>query len=443
MLFLMSLSLSLSFSLRATALCCAHASLRSLFVLTALATASAASDKAEYRLQAGDVIEIRVAGMPELQQRVTVQGDGEISLPLLGTLTVAGSTTSNARAKIQAALATKIFRLTTADGRERPVAIKFDEVSASVVEYRPLYIQGDVMKPGELAYRPHMTVRQAIGGAGGYYQLRLLTMSAVRDVTDLQGEYATLWTSLAKERLNIWRLTTELDASKDSIADDAEPDPGLLKDVPLPKTMLTNLSSGEAAHLKVRKVHFQREKSYLIQSIAQAGEHIAALEEQQKKEEEGTEADLAELQRVTELFKSGNLVMPRITEARRAVLLSTTRQVQTRTELINAIREKSQLSRQLEKLPDELNIGLLKELQEARARLSTVQSKLQAIGEILPYAAKPAEASEQAKVPKITIFRNDLNGERVLDANGDTELRPGDVVEVKLIQSETNQAAVR
>lgn len=430
-------------SVRAIAVGCAQASIGLLFGLTTLATASSAGDRAEYRLQAGDVIEIKVAGMPELQQRVTVQGDGDISLPLLGTLMVAGSTTSDARAKIQAALATKVFRLTTADGRERPVVIKFDEVSASVVEYRPLYIQGDVMKPGELAYRPHMTVRQAIGGAGGYYQPRLQTMSAVRDVADLQGEYAALWTSLAKERLNIWRLTSELEATTNSHDGDAEPDPRLLQDVPLPKVILATLASGEAAHLKVRNANFQREKSYLVQSIAQAGEHIAALEEQQRKEDEGIKADLEELQRVTDLFKNGNLVMPRITEARRAVLLSTTRQVETRSQLIDAIREKSELSRQLEKLPDELHIGLIKELQEARARLSTTQSKLQTIGEILPYAATSPDTRESAKVPKITVFRNDFNGERSLDASGDMELRPGDVVDVKLLPAETGHAAVR
>jgi polysaccharide biosynthesis/export protein len=406
-----------------------------LAAFAAATTAAAQTAQTEYRLQIGDVIEVRVAGMPELQQRVTVEGDGEISLPLLGTVVVAGSTTSAARAKIQAALATKVFRLTTADGRERPVMIKFDEVSASVVEYRPIYVQGDVMKPGELTYRPHMTVRQAVGGAGGYYQLRLQTMSAVRDLIDLQGEYAALWTSLARERLLVWRLTSQL-------GETAELDPKVLEDVPLPKTTLAQLISVEAEHLEVWKSDFQRESAYLTHSIAQSGEQISALEEQQKKENEGTKADLRELERVTDLFKGGNLVMPRITEARRAVLLSTTRQVQTRSQLIQAMRDRTDLTRKLEKLPDELRIGLLKELQEARVRLTTAQEKLQIIGEKLPYAIKPVAATDMEKTPRITVFRNDLRGERTFTGNGDTELQPGDVVAVVLVPSETHGEAV-
>ncbi len=407
-----------------------------VLVLAAFAAATTAAAQTEYRLQIGDVIEVRVAGMPELQQRVTVEGDGEISLPLLGTVVVAGSTTSDARAKIQAALATKVFRLTTADGRERPVMIKFDEVSASVVEYRPIYVQGDVMKPGELTYRPHMTVRQAVGGAGGYYQLRLQTMSAVRDLIDLQGEYAALWTSLARERLLVWRLTSELGEA-------TELDPKVLEDVPLPKTTLAQLISVESEHLKVWKSDFQRENAYLTHSIVQSGEQISALEEQQKKENEGIKADLEELERVTDLFKGGNLVMPRITEARRAVLLSTTRQVQTRSQLIQAMRDRTDLTRKLEKLPDELQIGLLKELQEARVRLTTAQEKLQIIGEKLPYAIKPVAATDIEKTPRITVFRNDLRGgERTFTGNGDTELQPGDVVAVVLVPSETHGEAV-
>jgi polysaccharide biosynthesis/export protein len=407
-----------------------------VLVLAAFAAATTAAAQTEYRLQIGDVIEVRVAGMPELQQRVTVEGDGEISLPLLGTVVVAGSTTSDARAKIQAALATKVFRLTTADGRERPVMIKFDEVSASVVEYRPIYVQGDVMKPGELTYRPHMTVRQAVGGAGGYYQLRLQTMSAVRDLIDLQGEYAALWTSLARERLLVWRLTSELGEA-------TELDPKVLEDVPLPKTTLAQLISVEAEHLEVWKSDFQREHAYLTHSISQSGEQISALEEQQKKENEGIKADLEELERVTDLFKGGNLVMPRITEARRAVLLSTTRQVQTRSQLIQAMRDRTDLTRKLEKLPDEVRIGLLKELQEARVRLTTAQEKLQIIGEKLPYAIKPVAATDIEKTPRITVFRNDLRGgERTFTGNGDTELQPGDVVAVVLVPSETHGEAV-
>ena len=404
-------------------------SIPSALALAATSISPAAAVGGEYRLHSGDVLEIAVVGMPELKQRVTVQVDGGISLPLLGTITVAGATIADARAKIQAGLATKVFRHTGTDGRERPVVIKYDEVSAAVVEYRPIYVHGEVMKPGELTYRPNMTVRQAVGAAGGYYELRFQTYSVARDVIEVKGELASLWVSLAKERLLIWRLSSELDEASGLDGD-------VLQGIPLPTETLGKLKATEAAYFDIRKSDYEQERAFLEKSIAQVKAHIEALEAQQIKEDEGIAADIEELNRVTGLFKSGNIVVPRITEARRALLLSTTRQIQTRSQLIETQRRQIELVRQLEKHPDQKRINLLKELQEARVRLGAVQAKLQAIGEQLPIIFQWSNG-QKGKSPRFTVHRKDLRGERSFAGDGDTELQPGDVVEVAMTPAET------
>src|SRR4030081_2152047 len=68
---------------------------------------STAAAEAEYRLKVGDVIEISVVTVPELQRRLTINLDGSITLPLLGTVAVAGLTPSQAQVKIQVGLAAK------------------------------------------------------------------------------------------------------------------------------------------------------------------------------------------------------------------------------------------------------------------------------------------------------------------------------------------------
>jgi polysaccharide export outer membrane protein len=140
--------------------------MRSL-LLTAAFLCSVAPAKAEYRLHPGDVIEISVARLPELKQRAPVQINGTISYPLLGTIPVADLSPAELQAKVQAMLAAKVFRQRTADGRENLVTIEADEVTATIVEYRPIYVDGDVSKPGALVYRPQLTVRQTIHFAGG------------------------------------------------------------------------------------------------------------------------------------------------------------------------------------------------------------------------------------------------------------------------------------
>jgi hypothetical protein len=106
--------------------------------------------RSEYRLDAEDVLEISVAGVPELKQRVTVGADGTISFPLLGVVTVAGLLPSEARSTIQSNLATKIFRQRAADGRETVAVIELDQVTVSVAQFRPAFVNGDVSKPGQV-----------------------------------------------------------------------------------------------------------------------------------------------------------------------------------------------------------------------------------------------------------------------------------------------------
>ena len=53
--------------------------------------------RGEYRVQQGDTIEISVAGIPELRQKTTVQSDGAVAFPLVGSLPVEGLTPAELR----------------------------------------------------------------------------------------------------------------------------------------------------------------------------------------------------------------------------------------------------------------------------------------------------------------------------------------------------------
>ena len=76
-------------------------------VLLALPTQANAAD---YFVEAGDVFEISVGGLADMRHRATVQLDGSISYPLMGSIKVAGLAPEKVRAKIQATLLGKPFR---------------------------------------------------------------------------------------------------------------------------------------------------------------------------------------------------------------------------------------------------------------------------------------------------------------------------------------------
>jgi polysaccharide export outer membrane protein len=383
--------------------------------------------KAEYRVDVGDVLEIAVAGVPELRQRVAVQLDGSISYPLLGTFMVAGLPPSEVRAKIRTVLPTKVFRQRAPDGRENVVVIEPDQVTANVVEYRPIYVNGDVSRPGEQVYRPLMTVHQAVALSGGYEVMRFRMNNPFLDSADFRSDYESLWIEFAKEQAHVWRVRAEL-GEEDTL------DPKGLRDVPIPADTISQIARLEAEQLKARQDDYLREKEFLRLGIKHADEQTAVLSEQLQKEEAGLQADTQDLQRVTDLFGKGAVPIPRITDSRRAVLLSSTRKLQTISQLMITKKQRDEFSRQLERLDDLRGINLHQELQDAGVKLNQIRAKLQGVGEKLQYTAlvRSQLIRGGGSKPQITVARKENKNWERFAAEEDSELQPGDVVEVAL-----------
>lgn len=383
--------------------------------------------KAEYRVSVGDVLEVTVAGVPELRHRAPVQMDGNISLPLVGLLQVAGLPVQQIRVKIGAALTSKVFRQRTPDGREVVVVIDADGITTTVAEYRPVYVNGDVSKPGEYTYRPSMTARQLVAIAGGYDVMRIKMNNPYLESADLRSEYGSLWTEFAKEQSHMWRIKSELGEA-------AQISPVALTDVPLARSAISEIVNAEAEYLKVKQKDHQQEKSFLERGVRQADEEVRVLSEQQKREEEGFQSDLEELQKAQELFARGNLTSPRLSDARRAVLLSSTRKLQTSAQLMQVKKQQDELVRKLTKLDDQRRLDLFRELQDTSLRLNQIRERLQSVGEKLQYTAmvRSQLAGGGGSKPSIAIIRKGEKAPERMTANEDTELQPGDSIEVTL-----------
>jgi polysaccharide export outer membrane protein len=221
-------------------------------------------------------------------------------------------------------------------------------------------------------------------------------------------------------------MSTEL-GEKDNL------DQKLLADVPIPPSRKAEIVSVEAEHLRTEQADYEREKAFLQHSIKQGDEQIKVLSEQNTKEEQGVQADAEELQRVNELFGKGALPSPRVTDARRAVLLSSTRKLQTAAQLMQVKKQQDDIARQLERLDDQRRIKLLHDLQDARTRLGQVRAKLQSTGEKLLYTAARSQLVRGNELKQeFTVIRTSKSArERIIVAQ-DSELQPGDVVEVAL-----------
>ena len=118
-----------------------------------LSFGSFANDSQNYILGAGDKIEIKVFGQPDLDVTSLLGNSGEINYPFLGKVKLVGLSVSQVEQTIISGL--------------QPDYLVKPNVYAQVLEYRPFYIHGEVKKPGGYPYQPAMTVNQAIALAGG------------------------------------------------------------------------------------------------------------------------------------------------------------------------------------------------------------------------------------------------------------------------------------
>jgi polysaccharide export outer membrane protein len=404
---------------------CLPAGLACCLLAPGPALAAESGVPAQYRVHAGDVIEISVAGLPELRMRGAVQTDGAISVPLLGALNVAGLTPAEMRKTIQRALAQKIYRQHALDGREVLVVIQADEVGAAIVEYRPIYVNGDVAKPGELMFRPEMTARQAIALAGGVDIAALRSQNPAMEAAAVRGEVDSISIELAKAEARLARLAAELDG-KEALA--APKLPG----VALPQAELTRINQGEDGILQARLTDYRRERDFLRTSITQLGERTAVMERQQREEQEGARADTEDLKRMIDLLAKGNVASPRVLEARRALLLSQTRALQVTDGLLQIKKQSTDLARQLQHFEDDRRTELLKEQQEAAATVSILKIKRDAALDKLNLLslARSRLSVDDASQIEIQLVRRESDASTRINVNGDFPLQPGDVVEI-------------
>ena len=120
-----------------------------------IAPSSEAQQASRYALRSGDTITLEYRLTPEFNQTAMIQPDGFVSLPLVGSIHVAGLTLDQVRAQV-------VGRATS--------RLKDPEVNVTLKEFeRPfIVVAGEVPKPGKLDFYERTTALQAILLAGGF-----------------------------------------------------------------------------------------------------------------------------------------------------------------------------------------------------------------------------------------------------------------------------------
>lgn len=107
-----------------------------------------------YRVGPGDKIKLTVFNEPDLSGPFELTTQGTLTLPLIGDIPARGRTVSELTAEISNRLSQGYLR--------NP------KVSVEILNYRPIYVHGEVRSGGEFPFKQGLTLRDAVAKAGGY-----------------------------------------------------------------------------------------------------------------------------------------------------------------------------------------------------------------------------------------------------------------------------------
>ncbi|MGD9785594.1 MAG: polysaccharide biosynthesis/export family protein [Hyphomicrobiaceae bacterium] len=122
--------------------------------LPSFATADSTSIERTYRLGVGDKLRVTVFGEDNISGQYEINALGNVSVPLVGDVPAQGMAISAFRDTLSKRLS---------DGY-----LRNPRVNVEVLNYRAIYVHGEVKNGGEFGYKNGLRLRDAIAMAGGF-----------------------------------------------------------------------------------------------------------------------------------------------------------------------------------------------------------------------------------------------------------------------------------
>lgn len=370
---------------------------------------------ASYSLDSGDVLEISVFGLPDFKRRVTVNIDGDVTVPFIGEVRATGLSIADFRKNLTQQL--------TASG-----SMRNPQVTVELIEHRPFFVSGDVAKPGALPYRPKLTVRHAIALAGGYDALRFRTENPVYAAPELKSQYSSLWTDLVRTQIHLASLRAEMNSK-------AEFELTGLDSANAAKSVVDQIIAIERTNLRVRLNDSDKERQFLERSIETLKAQALDLEAASQKQSTAVAEQVAAIERASSNLSKGVVGVTRLDEERRALTYLQNQDVDIKSRLALVHSSVDELTRKLEKQADDRQVRLLREIENATVEVERMRNQIRASGEKLLYMGAVKAQMKNGTGPQITIYRRVDGGQQTIQASEDTDVLPGDIIDI-LIEPE-------
>lgn len=397
--------------------------------LTTCVAGLQAAEAAEYLLGPQDRVRLKIYEWrasrdiifewTALNDVFVVGADGKLFLPFAGEILAEGRAPGDLARSI-------------GDGLRQHMGLgRAPDVAVEVVQFRPFYIVGHVMQPGEYPYRPGLSVLQAVGIAGGLRTREENLARLEREVISGRGDVSLLTLNTISLLARKARLEAEL-AGSDEIT--------------FPAVLTDRKGEGSTAVLmeQERMVFGARRDGLNTQERA-----LKELRDFLEKELDSLQARLAfhdkqialiekELAGVASLVSKGLAVAPREFALERTVAQSQSDRLAAETALLRARQEISKTDIAILELRNRHSNEVAEALRETQLQLNELDRKTDTAVMLLHESEISAPRllalrNQAARAePSYTIVRQ-VDGAMVeIPAKEGISIEPGDTVKVEI-----------
>ncbi|MEM7507250.1 MAG: polysaccharide biosynthesis/export family protein [Pseudomonadota bacterium] len=396
--------------------------LRTLLLLALALVSGAAHAQGSdepYRIGVQDELAIRAVTWSEIEGRYLtwqaiggtyrVGPMGTISVPLAGEIAVLGQTTDNLQGEIAGILQGIL------GASEAP------SLAIEIVRYRPIFVIGEVERPGEHAFTPGLTALQAFALAGGAQALLRgdNTNELIRNLGRARGiERELAWTRAREVRL----LAETEDAAEVAFPEDlAHPDgPTATKD----------MLDQERALFEARQSSLAREIEALENLKNLLSSEIESLELKLVGQTEQLDRVRETVSGMQRLVDQGLARNPRLVEIQGLLINLEAREIDLRDSIFRAEQRISVTNREIIELRADRTTEAAEELQRVRTTRELLENDEDTFRSLILAAGVGLDEVDEDTPIEFTLIRGtgeELTREQVGEG---ARLQPGDVLEI-------------
>ncbi len=303
------------------------------------------------------------------------------------------------------------------------------------MQFRPIFVAGDVRTPGSFEYGPDLTVLKAVSLAGGMRRTIDEHESAERNYISAEGG----WAVAVAERNRLYAARARLTAEAENRTDVALPHE--LADVDDADAMMADEKAVMAARDKRMRLQLQQidDLKTLLRN------EIASLEKKSATQTRQVELARKELSGIGQLADRGLVVNSRvlsieqrIADIEGKVLDLDTAALRAKQDINKATQDASNLANDRDREIAETRQQVEKDIVELSLKVDTYRSLMaEALAKAPDIAARAADGTAPAAI--YSIVRGGGSETKEIPADETTPILPGDVVKVTLpLMASTN-----